>query len=178
MTTPETSRPKSALQVNGLQNGESCRSCLYTGVATSVGLSGYFLYLAMEEELHRTTKQSESSPHKPHATNGEIKNAPVISRSNSSKKNTPTGFQSSFASFMRGNQGQVPKKNRPFLFAMSAFWCVAGAYRLYLNWFYLDWVCPCQWLWIIFNLNVHTRGKDLHNETLKCSGISCKANME
>ena len=123
--TGETTRPKSALQVDGLKEEESCRSCLYTGVSTCVGLSGYFLYLAMEEEAHRTTKQlhnsgrSEASPH-------------VISPSNSSKRNILTAFQSSIVNFSRGDQ--IPTKNRPFLFAMSAVWCVAGAYRLYLNW--------------------------------------------
>ena len=121
----ETTRPKSALQVDGPKQDESCRSCLYTGVSTCVGLSGYFLYLATEEEAHRTTKhqhnsggRSEASPH-------------VISPSNSSKRNILTAFQSSIVNFSRGNQ--IPTKHRPFLFAMSAVWCVAGAYRLYLN---------------------------------------------
>ena len=80
-------------------NEESCRSCLYTGLATCTGLSGYFLYLAMEEELHRTSK--------------------------------PNTFQSTIVNFMRGKP--IPKQNRPFLFAMSAAWFVAGGYRLYLN---------------------------------------------
>jgi hypothetical protein len=32
---------------------------------------------------------------------------------------------------MRGKP--IPKQNRPFLFAMSAAWFVAGGYRLYLD---------------------------------------------
>ena len=80
-------------------DGESCRTCLYTGLATCTGLSGYFLYLAMEEELHRTSK--------------------------------PNTLQSTIVNFMRGKP--IPKQNRPFLFAMSAAWFVAGGYRMYLN---------------------------------------------
>ena len=95
------SRPQSAVHgdIQHSNDGESCRSCLYTGLATCTGLSGYFLYLAMEEELHRTSK--------------------------------PNTLQSTIVNFMRGNP--VPKQNRPFLFAMSAAWFVAGSYRLYLS---------------------------------------------
>jgi hypothetical protein len=73
----------------------------------------------------------------------------VISPSNSSKRNILTAFQSSIVNFSRGNQ--IPTKHRPFLFAMSAVWCVAGAYRLYLNWCHLDCVWHCRFLWVIYN---------------------------
>ncbi len=127
MVTPETAPSQSAPQVN-VQLEESCRSCLYTGVATCVGLSGYFLHLAVEEQ-----QPNESSPHKPRGANWGNRIAPVSLRTseNSNKMRMSTSFQTYIMNSMRGNQ--VSPKNRPFLFAMSAVWGVAGAYRLYLN---------------------------------------------
>ena len=131
---------------------ESCQSCLYTGVGTCVGLSGYFLYLALEEDRSEvSTKNLQESRQKQHKnnthgtasssqqynsrtngcgirTNNNIpKKQPVTSGTN----HIPTSFQSSLMKFMQSNPAQ--KKNRPFLFAFSAVWAVAGAYRLYLN---------------------------------------------
>mmetsp|Transcript_45036 Transcript_45036/g.94449 ORF Transcript_45036/g.94449 Transcript_45036/m.94449 type:complete len:88 (-) Transcript_45036:167-430(-) len=55
MTTPTTTPNPSHQEgnpprVDDDQSKESCRACLITGVGTCTGLSGYFLYLAMEEE--------------------------------------------------------------------------------------------------------------------------------
>mmetsp|Transcript_13526 Transcript_13526/g.29404 ORF Transcript_13526/g.29404 Transcript_13526/m.29404 type:complete len:105 (+) Transcript_13526:28-342(+) len=65
MTPPKTS-PQQITQEprpDVGQQEESCRSCLYTGVGTCIGLSGYFLYSAMEEEGHQTMKQQQAQPH-------------------------------------------------------------------------------------------------------------------
>jgi hypothetical protein len=131
MVTPETAPSQSAPQVN-VKHEESCRSCLYTGVVTCVGLSGYFFHLAMEEQ-QSNSGGSESSPRKPCAANGGNRIAPVFNRpsENSNKIRISTSFQTYIMDSMRGNQ--VSPKNRPFLLAMSAVWGVAGAYRLYLN---------------------------------------------
>ena len=97
------------------KNEESCRSCLYTGVGTCLGLSGYFFYLATEEDTHQPNKKQQQHPSK-----------------RSSNKSVPKSQAfSSIKSFMQGKP--IPKSNRPFLFAASAVWAVAGAYRLYLN---------------------------------------------
>lgn len=109
---------------------ESCRSCLYTGVATCIGLSGYFLHLATEkEEILQKGKddikiRDKSSSQQPSKMNGTHTNG---------KPTSEFSFQSPLKNFMKGTNHTVPKNNRPFLFAMSAIWAVAGAYRLYLN---------------------------------------------
>ena len=109
---------------------ESCRSCLYTGVATCIGLSGYFLHLATEkEEILQKGKddikiRDKSPSQQPSKMNGTHTNG---------KPTSEFSFQSPLKNFMKGTNHTVPKNNRPFLFAMSAVWAVAGAYRLYLN---------------------------------------------
>lgn len=136
------------------QQQESCRSCLYTGVGTCLGLSGYFLYLALEEEEGRQTSKMNRPPrYKVHDNHGLIGKGEPKSKLHESTKmqvksnaknsslgqiiqkqstqSTPTGFQSSLVNFLQGNP--APKKNRPFLFASSVVWAAAGAYRLYLN---------------------------------------------
>jgi len=117
----------------------SCRSCLYTGVTTCLGLSGYFLYLAMEEEgsgqtpwrgsssRHRGTGPSS---HESSQMRGKSKPVPILTPQSISK-NRSSSLQSSLKKFMNGTP--APKKNRPFLFAFSAVWAAAGAYRFYLN---------------------------------------------
>ena len=131
---------------------ESCRSCLYTGVSTCLGLSAYFLHLATEDDkMGKTSNEMQKTPN-------DIKqrqNSTVDKRSmkttsrktfkhigsnastatniksktqSSSKIHKP---QSQLNNFMKGKP--IPKNNRPFLFAMGAVWAVAGAYRLYLN---------------------------------------------
>ena len=119
---------------------ESCRSCLYTGVATCIGLSGYFLHLATEEEeIQQKGKddikiRDKSSSQQPSKMNGMHTNGKPTSQSNIPNINKATQlFQSSLKNFIKGTNHTVPKNNRPFLFAMSAVWAVAGAYRLYLN---------------------------------------------
>ena len=96
------------------ENKESCQSCLYTGVATCIGLSGYFFYLATEEDTRQPNKKQQH---------------PSKLCSNKSVPKSPT-FPS-IKSFMQGKP--IPKRNRPFLFAASAVWAVAGAYRVYLE---------------------------------------------
>ena len=120
---------------------ESCRSCLYTGVVTCIGLSGYFLHLATEEEeiqqkgkgdIKRRDKSSSQQPSKMNGTRSNGKPTSQSTIPGNSNKATQS-FQSSLKDFMKGTNHTVPKNNRPFLFAMSAAWAVAGAYRLYLN---------------------------------------------
>ena len=134
---------------------ESCRSCLYTGVSTCLGLSAYFLHLATEDDkMGKTSNEMQKTPN-------DIKqrqNSTVDKRSmkttsrktfrhigsnastatniksktqSSSKIHKPISFQSQLNNFMKGKP--IPKNNRPFLFAMGAVWAVAGSYRLYLN---------------------------------------------
>jgi len=113
---------------------ESCRSCLYTGVATCIGLSGYFFYLANEEDGHRTMKQPRdgryhggTTPQKIPNMGGGDANAAGSHRTKSLMKN----IKISILNFMQGHP--VAKQNRPFLLGLSAFCAGAGAYRLYLN---------------------------------------------
>ena len=118
---------------------ESCRSCLYTGVATCIGLSGYFLHLATEEEEIQQKgkgdikRRDKSSSQQPSKMNGTHTNGTPTSQSKNGPNRATQSFQSSLKNFMKGTNHTVPKNNRPFLFAMSAVWAVAGAYRLYLN---------------------------------------------
>ena len=135
METPNTSSIQSNKQ-------QSCRSCLYTGVATCLGLSSYFFYLATEDDMQKTSndmKQQNStvdkSSMKPTSQSKPIRSnnstaTNIRSKSQSSPK-IHKSFQSQLNNFMYSKP--IPKNNRPFLFAMSAVWAVAGAYRLYLN---------------------------------------------
>ena len=121
---------------NNPQGQESCRSCLYTGVGTCMVLSGYFLYLAIEEDGHRTPQQPRTrdvqyyrgkSPRNiPNIVGGDTKSAEAHG-SKSYLKNIKT----SIITFMQGQP--VARRNRPFLLALSAFCAGSGAYRLYLN---------------------------------------------
>ena len=112
---------------------QSCRSCLYTGVATCMGLSGYFFYLANEEDGRRKIKQPSdgrnhggTSLQKLNMGGGDA-NAAGSHRTKSLMKN----MKISIITFMQGHP--VAKRNRPFLLGLSAFCAGAGAYRLYLN---------------------------------------------
>ena len=117
-STPERGRDETDSQ-------ESCRACLITGVSTCVGLSGYFLYLATEEEEGKTEtgkRERTQNGKGMRAINGN-KGTPKAPPSSSLFGDVPK--------FMRGTP--APPQHRPFLFAMSAAWAVAGAYRLYLG---------------------------------------------
>ena len=143
METPNTSSIQS-----DHNKEQSCRSCLYTGVATCLGLSSYFFYLATEDDkmgkTSNDTKQRQNSTVgkssiKPtsrqtfkHIGNNTSTATSIKSKPQSSLKiHKPISFQSQLDNFMHSKP--IPKSNRPFLFAMSAVWAVAGAYRLYLN---------------------------------------------
>jgi hypothetical protein len=116
-----------------LQSRGSCRSCLYTGVTTCVGLSGYFLYLAIDEDGPRAKKQLQTRdggtyyPRNISNMGGDNTKAVKTHGSKSLIKN----IESSIIIFMQGQP--VAKRNRPFLFALSAFCAASGAFRLYLN---------------------------------------------
>ena len=135
MTTPETSRQDGQQHrqwIDADQQEESCRSCFYTGVGTCVGLSSYFLYLAMEKEPHQTHhKRQDTSSHQSTKMSNKTTNPSKIPNSQSISSNKSTSFETSLMKFMKGNP--APKRNRPFLFAFSAAWAAAGAYRLYLD---------------------------------------------
>lgn len=103
------------------QEQVSCRSCLYTGVFTCWGLSGYFVYLAFEEDGNPTMTKQQTR-----VGSGDKKTT-VSQGSKSFQKSIET----SFITFMQGHP--VAKRNRPFLFALSAFCAGSGACRLYLN---------------------------------------------
>jgi len=139
METPNTSSIQS-----DHNKEQSCRSCLYTGVATCLGLSSYFFYLATEDDMQKTSdiniKQRNSTVDKSSLKPTSQSKPPIVSNT-STTTNTKTqsspkidksiSFQSQLNNFMHSKP--IPKNNRPFLFAMSAVWAVAGAYRLYLN---------------------------------------------
>jgi hypothetical protein len=100
---------------------ESCRSCLYTGVATCAGLSAYFLHLAYEEDQ----PPSKTHQRQPDATTSK---SATIRKANTPKQPT-TGLRTAAMKLMR----QKSASNRSFHLAFSAAWAVAGLYRLYLN---------------------------------------------
>lgn len=103
---------------------ESCRTCLYTGVATCAGLSAYFLHLAYEEQ----------PPSQKKSTDATIRKFPSkdinISRSTHTPKQATNVFERAMKSM---HQKSPPKSNRQFHLAFSAAWAFAGIYRLYLN---------------------------------------------
>jgi len=147
METPNTPSIQSNKQ-------QSCRSCLYTGVATCLGLSSYFFYLATEDDKIKMGKTSNDMQK---LSNGNIKQGNSSMNSTSRQTFEHIGSNTSTATHIRSTKSQpspkihklsisfqsqlnnfmhskpIPKNNRPFLFAMSAVWAVAGAYRLYLN---------------------------------------------
>ena len=92
------------------RDDRKCDACLYTGVGTCAGLSGYFLLLATEGDDdggRRATRGAE-------------------------KRHVSTSFEASLRRFLRTGR-PAPPRHRPFLFAFSAAWAAAGAYRLYLG---------------------------------------------
>lgn len=127
---------------------DSCRSCLYTGVATCIGLAGYFFHLATEDDNMQKTsnhdikqqnsivdkssiKPTSQQTSKPIGANNSTTTNIRSKSQSSSKIHKPISFQSQLNNFMYSKP--IPKNNRTFLFAMSAVWADAGAYRLYLN---------------------------------------------
>ncbi len=98
---------------------QSCRQCLYTGVATCAGLSAYFLHLAYEDQPPSKTHQRQ-----PDATTSK---STTIRNANTSKQ--PTWLRTAAMKLMR----QKSAGNRSFHLAFGAAWAVAGVYRLYLN---------------------------------------------
>jgi len=122
---------------------ESCPTCLYTGVGTCVGLSGYFLFLAMEED--QQPKNNNNNNQKWHDKISSPKQSTQITSNNNKTKiqshipkpqstfprDKSTSFTNSVRKFVGGNPAL--KKHRPFLFACSAVWAAAGVYRVYLD---------------------------------------------
>lgn len=107
---------------------ESCRSCLYTGVATCAGLSAYFLHLAFED-------QPPSSSHQ-RPTDTTIRDFTSKDTKMPKSMHTPNQSIDVFEKAMRLMQQKNPPKsngNRQFHLAFSAVWAIAGAYRMYLN---------------------------------------------
>ena len=103
---------------------ESCRSCLYTGVATCFGLSAYFLNLAFEDPPSQQNNDNNIT------TAG--KNASRITKARNAHKlkDTTTMFDRKLKYVQQKN---IPKSNKQFHIAFSAAWAIAGIYRLYLN---------------------------------------------
>jgi hypothetical protein len=86
MTSTNTNTVNDPHHQNSQQ--ESCKSCLYVGVATCAGMAVYFIHLGCDEQM-------------------------------------PTLF----------NRKHVlgAMRNKPWMFAISAAWVGAGAYRWHLN---------------------------------------------
>jgi hypothetical protein len=104
---------------------ESCRSCLYTGVATCAGLSAYFLHLAFEDHQ----PPSHQRPTDTTVRDYKSKDAKITGSAHTPKQNTDV-----FEKAIRLMQQKTsPKSNRQFHLAFSAVWAIAGIYRLYLN---------------------------------------------
>jgi len=101
---------------------ESCRSCLYTGVGTCWGLSGYFIYVALFEDRGEKTNSIQKN-----------KKASIINTNSSDLRQSSNAFRIESMLWLL-NGKTPPKQNKPFLLAFSAFWAAAGCYRLYLNW--------------------------------------------
>lgn len=118
---------------------ESCRACLFTGVGTCLGLSTYFMYLATEEEegtmkqqqTHQKYDKINRNNHHTATHQSTKANGINVCSKKIPKTQSKNAFQTSLMKFMQGSPS--PKRNKPFLFAFSAFWAAAGAYRLYLN---------------------------------------------
>ena len=104
---------------------ESCRTCLYTGVATCAGLSAYFLRLALEEQPPSQQKPTDATIRKYSRSNDTN-----ISRSAHTQKQPIDIFHRSIRLMQ---QKSPPKSNRRFHLAFSAAWAIAGVYRLHLN---------------------------------------------
>ena len=123
-TTPEVESPPQAATTVEKGEEESCRSCLYTGVATCTFLSAYFLHLALEEQ-----------PSKQKPTDATIRkyrsNDKNIPRSSTHTQKQPIDLFERSIKLMQ--QKSPPKSNRRFHLAFSAAWAIAGMYRLYLN---------------------------------------------
>jgi hypothetical protein len=109
---------------------ESCRSCLYTGVGTCLGLSAYFFHLAFEDD-DSSSKKAASSNNKPCQSRGTSSSFNKTGNStNTSMKNF--GMHNNYLNSLLRTplSGQTP---RLFLLVCSTCCAVAGAYRLYLN---------------------------------------------
>ena len=103
---------------------ESCRSCLYTGVATCAGLSAYFLHLAFEDQPPSQQKPTDTTIRKNTSKDTNIPRSTNIPKQ-------PTDFFERTIKLLQ--QQSPPKSNRQFHLAFSAACAVAGMYRLYLN---------------------------------------------
>jgi hypothetical protein len=117
---------------------ESCRSCLYTGVATCIGLSAYFAQLAIfEDDTNKRTCRSKGADGSTKSqvikqtsmhSNPSLKEHLHLPDITSTKRSNETK-----CNLMQRNKPLQVKSNRPFLLVCSACWAAAGAYRWYLN---------------------------------------------
>lgn len=104
---------------------ESCRSCLYTGVATCAGLSAFFLHLAFEDHQPPSQQRPADTIRREITTR-----AAKIAGSTHAQKQSTDVFVNAIKLMQ---QKAPPKSNRHFHLAFSAMWAIAGMYRLYLN---------------------------------------------
>ena len=115
---------KAQAATNVEEGEESCRTCLYTGVATCAGLSAYFLHLAFEEQPPSQQKPTDATIRKYRS------NDTNIPRSTHTQKQPIDLFERSIKLLQ---QKSPPKSHKRFHLAFSAAWAIAGMYRLYLN---------------------------------------------
>ena len=120
MTYPTTTSETSPHQRNNNDQG-SCRPCLYTGVATCIGLSAYFYHLAHEDTVKEISGNNKDGLSKSQQLSNQKQASP---RSSELHKTLLNLFR---------KEPPPRLSNRPFLLTCSAFWAVAGTYRLYLN---------------------------------------------
>lgn len=129
----------STVQAREGENEKSCRSCLYTGVGTCIGLSAYFFHLAFEVEASNHGNGSNTSSHhniKQSTTQPSLREKNVLPSDHKPKiSSTGRRIITAQSTSMKLLQKKpfLTQSNRPFLLFCSACWATAGAYRLYLN---------------------------------------------
>ena len=126
--------PQQSTKSTNQEGEESCRSCLYTGVATCVGLSAYFAHLAFEDEadVNRDKKKNPIRGDRLHKHQFADEHTIDQRKVNSQHKYPKIDIRSKLMKSFQNRQPQL-KSNRPFLLVCSACWAAAGAYRWYLN---------------------------------------------
>ena len=133
-TSLPSSTVNSTVQAKEGESESSCRSCLYTGVGTCIGLSAYFFHLAFDDTGNNHGNGSNAS----HGTkqSSSLRKQNIVPSNHkmtiSSARSRVTDVQSTSMKLLRKKSLPNPS-NRPFLLVCSACWAAAGAYRLYLD---------------------------------------------
>jgi len=90
---------------------ETCPACLYTGVATCIGLAGYFAHIAFEEGGEQASQKART----------------IADRTGQAP------LKASWSWMAQARSTETIRRQRPAFLAISAAWLVAGAYRWHLG---------------------------------------------